>query len=276
MLVDRFEQFMAIAPVVDRGRVYVSTQGFVPGGRGAIYALSAATGRIVWRFQTIKLPWTHPAASGGGGAWNPVSVDEHGNVYAGIANPGPWGGSSAFPNGGVFPGPALYTDSLVVLDGASGRLRWYDQVTPHDVRDHDFQASPILATVDGRRAVFGAGKGGLVVAWDRTASHATLVARRGPPPERSRTAARAAEAGLPGTARGRAHADGVRRRPPVRPGRRALLAGERGHDEERVRAPALAGEGNGLRPRRRHRARPSGRRTSGRRRSGVRRLRATR
>jgi outer membrane protein assembly factor BamB len=168
-LVTRFEQFIAIAPVVDRGRVYVSTQGFAPGGRGALYALSAETGRIVWRFQTIKLPWAHPAASGGGGAWNPVSVDEHGDVYAGISNPGPWGGSSAYPNGGVFPGPALYTDSLVVLDGASGRLRWYDQVTPHDVRDYDFQASPILATVDGRRAIFGAGKGGLVVAWDRTA-----------------------------------------------------------------------------------------------------------
>jgi alcohol dehydrogenase (cytochrome c) len=164
-----FEQFIAIAPVVDRGRVYVSTQGFLPGGRGRLYALSAATGRVVWRFQTIKLPWSHPASSGGGGAWNQLSVDEHGNVYAGISNPGPWGGSRAYPNGGLFPGPALYTDSLVVLDGASGRLLWYDQVTPHDVRDYDFQASPILATVRGRRVVFGAGKGGGVVAWDRAA-----------------------------------------------------------------------------------------------------------
>ncbi len=175
-LVTRFEQFIAIAPVVDRGRVYLSTQGFVPGGRGALYALSAATGRIVWRFQTVKLPWAHPAASGGGGAWYPVSVDEHGNVYAGISNPDPWGGSRAYPNGGLFPGPALYTDSLVVLDGASGRLLWHDQVTPHDVRDYDFQASPVLATVGARRVVFGAGKGGRVVAWDRTA-HTRLWSR---------------------------------------------------------------------------------------------------
>jgi outer membrane protein assembly factor BamB len=164
-----FEQFIAIAPVVDGGRVYVSTQGFLPGGRGKLYALSATTGRIVWRFETIKLPWAHPASSGGGGAWNQLSVDEHGNVYAGISNPGPWGGSTAYPNGGVFPGSALYTDSLVVLDGATGRLLWHDQVTPHDVRDYDFQASPILATVGGRRAVFGAGKGGIVIAWDRGA-----------------------------------------------------------------------------------------------------------
>jgi alcohol dehydrogenase (cytochrome c) len=171
-----FEQFIAIAPVVDRGRVYVSTQGFPPGGRGKLYALSAETGKVVWRFQTVKLPWSHPASSGGGGAWNQVSVDEHGNVYAGISNPGPWGGSNAYPNGGLFPGPALYTDSLVVLDGASGRLLWFDQVTPHDVRDYDFQASPILATVGGHDTVIGAGKGGIVIAWDRTA-HTRLCSK---------------------------------------------------------------------------------------------------
>jgi len=168
-LTSRFEQFVGIAPIVDRGRVYVSTQGFPPGGRGVLYALSTATGRIVWRFQTIKEPWPHPETSGGGGAWYPVSIDERGNVYAGIANPAPWGGSKAFPNGRSFAGPALYTDSLVVLAGATGRLLWYDQVTSHDIRDHDFQVSPILATVDARRVVFGAGKGGRVVAWDRTA-----------------------------------------------------------------------------------------------------------
>jgi len=175
-LTNQFEQFVGIAPIADRGRVYVSTQGFPPGGRGVLYALSAATGRIVWRFQTVKEPWPHPESSGGGGSWYPVGVDERGNVYAGIANPGPWGGSKAFPNGRWFAGPALYTDSLVVLAGATGKLLWYDQVTPHDVRDLDFQLSPILATVGARRVVFGAGKSGRVVAWDRTA-HTRLWSR---------------------------------------------------------------------------------------------------
>jgi outer membrane protein assembly factor BamB len=168
-LAGRHEQFVGIAPIVDRGHVYVSTQGFTPGGRGVLYALAAATGRIVWRFQTIKVPWPHPESSGGGGSWYAVSIDERGNVYAGIANPGPWGGSRAFPNGGSFPGPALYTDSLVVLAGATGKLLWYDQVTPHDVRYYDLQVSPILASVGSRQVVFGAGKGGRVVAWDRVA-----------------------------------------------------------------------------------------------------------
>ena len=116
-LVSPTEQFVNITPVVDRGRVYVSTVGLPPGGRGAIYALDAATGKQLWRFDTIKEPWRNPIA-GGGGAWEPLSVDASGRVYAGIANPAPWGGSRRFPNGGWYRGQTLYTDSLVVLDGA--------------------------------------------------------------------------------------------------------------------------------------------------------------
>jgi outer membrane protein assembly factor BamB len=170
-LVNRFEQFVGISPVVDRGRVYLSTQGFPLGGRGALYALSARTGKVVWRFATIAAPWPHPDA-GGGGAWYPVSIDERGNVYVGISNPAPWGGSIRYPNGAEFGGRALYTDSLLVLAGATGKLLWYDQVTRHDVRDYDFQDSPILAGP----FVFGAGKAGRVLAWNR-ATHARVWSR---------------------------------------------------------------------------------------------------
>jgi outer membrane protein assembly factor BamB len=173
-LADRDEQFVNIAPVVANGLVYLSTSGFPPGGRGALYALDARTGRVRWRFDTIRDPWPNPKA-GGGGAWYSLSVDAAGDVYAGIANPGPWGGSRRLPNGGVFRGHTLYTDSLLVLDGRSGRLLWYDQVTRHDVRDYDFQASPILATLRAfarpTRVVFGAGKAGRVVAWNRATGH---------------------------------------------------------------------------------------------------------
>lgn len=165
-LTDRDEQFLDIAPVVDRGRVYVSTVGFPPGGRGALYALELRTGRVRWRFDTIADPWP-TAEAGGGGAWNPVSIDAGGRVYAGISNPGPWGGSKARPNGGAFRGSTLYTDSLVVLDGSTGRLLWHDQVVRHDVRDYDFHVTPILASAGGRELVIGAGKAGRVIAWDR-------------------------------------------------------------------------------------------------------------
>jgi alcohol dehydrogenase (cytochrome c) len=166
-LTSREEQFVDVAPVVWRGLVFVSTVGYAPFGRGAIYALDAGTGTVQWKFVTIARPWPHPLESGGGGLWYPVSVDDQGRLYAGNSNPSPWGGSPKRPNGAAFPGAALYTDSLLVLDARTGRLLWYDQVTPHDVRDYDFQATPILATVDGAKLVFGAGKGGRVIAWDR-------------------------------------------------------------------------------------------------------------
>lgn len=156
------EQFVDVAPLAARGLVLAATVGFPPGGRGALYALDARSGRIRWRFGTVRDPWRFPSA-GGGGVWYPPALAPDGRLYAGTANPGPWGGSPARPNGGAYPGPVPYTDSLLALAAGSGALLWFDQVTPHDVRDYDFAASPIVA--GGR--VFGAGKAGRVVAWDR-------------------------------------------------------------------------------------------------------------
>jgi len=126
----------------------------------------------VWKFDTIEKPWPHPLESGGGGIWYPVSIDGDGRLYAGIANPTPWGGTPERPNGAAFPGPVRYTDSLVALDARTGRLQWFDQVTPHDVRDQDFQATPVLAG----DLVIGAGKGGRVIAWDREARNRAWTA----------------------------------------------------------------------------------------------------
>jgi outer membrane protein assembly factor BamB len=67
------------------------------------------------------------------------------------------------PNGGMYPGPVPYTDALLALTADTGKLLWYDQVTKHDVRDYDLEASPIVVGA----SVYGAGKAGRVVAWDR-------------------------------------------------------------------------------------------------------------
>ena len=157
-LVNPVEQFVDVAPLVVDGVVYTGTVGYPPGGKGAVYALDADDGTVRWKFSTIRGEWLRPREAGGGGIWSPVSLDGDGRIYAGIANPAPWGG-----RGEAFPGPALYTDSLVVLNAGSGDLLWYDQVTPHDVRDYDFQLTPIV----WERLVVGGGKAGRVVAWDR-------------------------------------------------------------------------------------------------------------
>jgi alcohol dehydrogenase (cytochrome c) len=156
------EPFVDIAPLAGDGLVFASTVGYPPDGRGALYALDQRTGRVRWRFQTVKEPWPHPAA-GGGGAWYAPSLAPDGRLYVGIGNPDPWGGTRAHPNGSIFGGRALYTDALLALNARSGKLLWFDQVTRRDIRDYDLEASPIVI---GDR-VFGAGKAGRVVGWNR-------------------------------------------------------------------------------------------------------------
>jgi outer membrane protein assembly factor BamB len=181
---------ITIAPLVANGLVYTSSTGQAPGGRGILFALDASTGAVRWRFDTIVGKWRFPREASGGGAWYPPTVDAEGRLYWGTANPYPWGGSHARPNGGMYPGPVRHTDSLLVLDGKTGALIWSDQVTPHDVRDYDFQLPPLLVGDE----VIGAGKAGRVIAWNRstrTRVWETDVGRhrndRGPLPTRAVT-----------------------------------------------------------------------------------------
>lgn len=159
------KQPLTIAPVVAQDVVVTSTTGASPGGRGEVVGLDAKSGRVLWRFDTIAEPWPHPKLANGGGAWQTPTVDGSGHVWVGTANPNPWGGSKAFPNGGMYPGPVRWTDSLLELDLHTGKLLWSEQITPHDVRDYDFQDPPVLAG----SLVVGAGKAGRVIAWKRSA-----------------------------------------------------------------------------------------------------------
>ena len=59
-LTNRHEQFVDIAPLAARGLVFTSTVGFAPSGRGALYALDQRTGKLRWRFDTIRDPWPYP------------------------------------------------------------------------------------------------------------------------------------------------------------------------------------------------------------------------
>jgi outer membrane protein assembly factor BamB len=170
-----------IQPVVHDGLVYVSTVPgtgdafYSPGGIGIIYALDVETGKVVWNFSTVDSSdlWGHPEINSGGGSWYPPAIDvDSGIIFWGIGNPAPFPGTKEWPNGTSRLGPNLYTDSIVALDHKTGKMNWYRQVLPHDLFDHDFQISPILADliVDGaeQKLVFGAGKMGLVYAFNRS------------------------------------------------------------------------------------------------------------
>ena len=187
---------------------------------------SAATGRIVWRFQTIKHPWLHPESSGGGGVWNAVSVDARGNVYAGIANAGPWGGSKAFPNGLLVRGPCPLHRLAHRARRSHGQA---SLVRPGDpARRARLRLSRVAGPRDRRRPPCRLrgrqGRPGRRLGPHRP--HPDLDAARRHPPSRSRAAARAADARLSRAARRRSDADGLCRGQALRAGRRALLDGK--------------------------------------------------
>jgi alcohol dehydrogenase (cytochrome c) len=167
-----------MAPQLYEGKLLISTipgnsTSFYTGGAyGVVYALDARTGKVLWRFSTVKggaKLWGNPKVNSGGGLWYPPAVDTQGRVFFGTANPGPYPPTPNNPNARSHPGPNLYTNSLVALDGNTGKLLWYQQVTPHDFRDHDFQDSPIIVTLEihghPTEAVIGAGKSGFVIAF---------------------------------------------------------------------------------------------------------------
>jgi len=162
-----------MAPGYEKGLVYVSTvplnanELYEGGGVGVLWALDAKTGKKRWHFDTVpRSLWGKPTVNAGGGVWYPPAFDGKGSMYIGIGNPAPFPGTAKYPFGSSRPGPNLYTDSLVKLNAKTGKLDWYNQVTPHDLYDWDFQGPPILTEAGGRPLVVAAGKSGIVMAAD--------------------------------------------------------------------------------------------------------------
>jgi alcohol dehydrogenase (cytochrome c) len=161
-----------MAPGYNNGTLYISTVPVNPlvgqylgGGKGILWALNARSGAPEWSWDEVQNLWGDPALNSGGGLWDPPSFDAEGNLYLGIANPGPIGETpwpKGYPLGSSRPGPDLYTDSVVKLSPA-GKLLWYYQLTPHDIYDWDLQNSPVLTTAGGQPVVIDAGKAGIVI-----------------------------------------------------------------------------------------------------------------
>jgi len=161
-----------MTPGYHDGTVYVSTVPVNPtvgqylgGGKGILWALNARTGAPEWSWDQVQNLWGNAAINSGGGLWDPPSFDSQGNIYMGIANPGPIGETGwpkGYPWGTSRPGPDLYTDSVVKLSPA-GKLLWYYQLTPHDLYDWDLQNSPVLTTANGQQVVIDGGKAGILI-----------------------------------------------------------------------------------------------------------------
>jgi alcohol dehydrogenase (cytochrome c) len=149
------------APTVWNNEVLVGDSGSEDGVRGFVAAYDATTGKQLWRFYTVPKAGTSwvPKGAGGGTVYFAPTVDPStGTVYVGTGNPAP------AIVGTARPGPDLYTDSILALNGTTGKLLWYHQEVAHDLWDYDAESPVVIfnAQVHGRtiKAVGEAGKSG--------------------------------------------------------------------------------------------------------------------
>ena len=82
--------------------------------------------------------------TGGGSIYSTPSIDaEHGLIYFGTGNASPGYEDDKRP------GDNLYTSSLIALDVTSGKLRWFQQLVPHDLWGYDASSPPVLIDLPG-------------------------------------------------------------------------------------------------------------------------------
>ncbi len=121
------------------------------GPSGQVRAFDVRSGKLAWTFHTIPRPgevgyesWEGDAwkERTGANVWSIMSVDlERGLVFL------PIGSASYDFYGADRRGLDLFSNSLVALDAASGKLVWYYQMVHHDIWDYDMPAQPVLITV---------------------------------------------------------------------------------------------------------------------------------
>ena len=164
-----------IAPLIVKDMVVAGVAGGDWGIRGFVAAYKATTGERVWR------QWTVPAAGepgietwqgngyklGGGSTWLTGSYDASTDTLF-WATGNPWPNSDDRDRGG----DNLFTDSVLALDPASGKMKWYYQFTPHDTHDWDATEPNVLIDTQYqgqmRKLLLHADRNGFFYVFDRT------------------------------------------------------------------------------------------------------------
>ncbi|HSU03961.1 MAG TPA: PQQ-binding-like beta-propeller repeat protein [Acetobacteraceae bacterium] len=165
------------APLYANHTVVIGSQGGEWPGRGPLYGVDAATGKVKWTFDTVapnddaKKTWGNDSwRTGGGGGWMPGSYDPDTNtVYWGTANPAPlydWAGDD-WMHTGSRPGINLYTTSVLALDLDTGQLKSFHQELPHDTWDFDSAIGEFVwIDRNGQKSIVHPNKSGYVFVYD--------------------------------------------------------------------------------------------------------------
>jgi alcohol dehydrogenase (cytochrome c) len=183
------------APLYVDGMIITGFAGAEYGTRGRVKAYNATDGSQRWTFYAVPEPGqpgseTWPVGSdawknGGGAVWQTPAFDpDLGLIFFQTANAGP-----DF-NGSQRAGDNLFTSSVVALEAATGKMRWYFQTVHHDIWDYD-GATPVIlfdAEIDGkeRKCIAAASKTSWVYFLDRTDGRPLIGIEERPVPQEPR------------------------------------------------------------------------------------------
>ena len=139
-----------------------------------IGAFDAATGKRLWKFNTVALSgqpggdsWGNvpDAMRAGGDAWITGTYDPQLNTTY-------WGTGQAKPHlrsaRGTGDGATDYTNSTVALDPDTGKLKWWHNHAPGESLDLDEVYERTLVDHNGRKELITVGKTGIMWKLDRT------------------------------------------------------------------------------------------------------------
>lgn len=138
------------APLAYDGHVVIGVAGGEYGIRGLVAAFDPESGVRRWQFEAVPGPgepghetWAGDSwKTGGASTWSIGSLDVAADtLYWTVGNPWPPLDTR------VREGDNLYSNSVVALDPATGKLRWHFQFTPADAHDWDATQQVILADV---------------------------------------------------------------------------------------------------------------------------------
>ncbi|WP_051670752.1 PQQ-binding-like beta-propeller repeat protein [Bryobacter aggregatus] len=125
---------------------------------GEVRAYDAMTGKLRWTFH----PLPADSKSGAANTWSRITVDEaSGLVFL------PTGSASPDYYGGMRPGDNRHANSIVALEGATGKVVWAFQTVHHDIWDYDVASPPELYEYKGRKAIAVGSKTGHLFLLDR-------------------------------------------------------------------------------------------------------------
>jgi polyvinyl alcohol dehydrogenase (cytochrome) len=155
------------SPTVSGGRIFIGhTADGAPGYRGGFEAVDAASGKVVWRFETDpKLDSRGNPIGGGinrgcGSVWSSAAVDPDRHlVYFGTGDC-------------QQDAPPPYHEAIIALHSETGKLAWKFRPRATDKCDFDFGASPNVIDfgVNGHYVGLG-GKDGTYYLLDRSSGH---------------------------------------------------------------------------------------------------------